>query len=416
MFLKMKKPEILKIRQRYLKRIAPFIGKSILKILSGQRRVGKTFLIFQIIDQIKELNPDANIICINCEDLDFSFIRNGKELNSYILSKWKEGVSNHIFIDEIQEIEEYEKTLSSLLLKPGNDIYLTFNNANLLSGEFAGLLIGKYVEFNIYSLSYPEFLDFHNTTDSSENFRLFAKYGGLPFLRNLKLTDEVAWEYLRSIYTTIIFRDVVLRNNINNNLIFDRYVRYVAENSGSPFFPKKISEFISSRRITDFIRKQQSVISSVQIQKYTSHLADAFLIRKVNRLDVSTGKELENGEKYYFDNTGIRNAIAGFKALDKARIYQNIVFNHLLYLGFDVKAGVFSGNEIDFIATRLNEKIYILVTGNIETEKTFEKEFSFLLKIKDNYPKWIVTENEFSGNSIEGISIIPIREFLLKDF
>jgi predicted AAA+ superfamily ATPase len=412
----MKKPETLKIRHRYLKRIDPFIGKSILKILSGQRRVGKTFLIFQIIDQIKEQNPDANIICINCEDLDFSFIRNGKELNSYILSKWKDGVSNHIFIDEIQEIEEYEKTLSSLLLKPGNDIYLTFNNANLLNSELAGLLIGKYVEFSIYSLSYPEFLDFHNIPDSSDNFRLFAKYGGLPFLRNLKLTDEVAWEYLRSIYTTIIFRDVVLRNNINNNLIFDRYVKYVAENSGSPFFPKKISEFISSKRISDFIRKQQSVISSVQIQKYTSHLADAFLIRKVNRLDVSTGKELENGEKYYFDNTGIRNAIAGFKTLDKERIYQNIIFNHLLYLGFEVKAGVFSGNEIDFIANRLNEKIYILVTGHIEDTKSFEKEYGFLMKIKDNYPKWVITENEFSGNSIEGIKVIPIREFLMLEF
>jgi len=411
----MKLPETLFLRHKYLRKIEPFIGKSIIKILTGQRRVGKSFLLFQLIQHHREINEDANIIYINCEDLDFSFIRNGKELNTYILSKWKEGVTNHIFIDEIQEIEEYEKTLSSLLLKPGNDIYLTFNNAGLLHGEFANLLIGKFVEFQIYSLSYPEFLQFHQIGDTSDNFRLYTRYGGLPFLYHLKLTDEVAWEYLKNLYTTIIFRDVVIKNNISNNLIFDRFVKYVADNSGSPFFPKKIGDFISSKRISDYLKKQQAVISSVQVQKYTNHLADSFLIRKVNRLDIVSGKELENGEKYYFDNIGIRNAIAGFKSTEKSKIYQNIVFNHLQYTGFEVKSGVFSGNEVDFVASRMNEKMYLMITGNIDDQKSFEKQFGFLLKIKDNYPKWVITENEFGGNSLDGIKIITLRDFLMME-
>lgn len=411
----MKLPETLHLRHKYLRRIEPFIGKSIIKILAGQRRVGKSFLIFQLIQHLREINEDANIIYINCEDLDFSFIRNGKELNTYIQSKWKDGVTNHIFIDEIQEIEDFEKTLSSLLLKPGNDIYLTFNNAGLLHGEFANLLIGKFVEFPVYSLSYPEFLQFHQLGDTSDNFRLYTRYGGLPFLYHLKLTDEVAWEYLKNLYTTIIFRDVVIKNNISNNLIFDRFVKYVADNSGSPFFPKKIGDFISSKRISDYLKKQQAVISSVQVQKYTNHLADSFLIRKVNRLDIVSGKELENGEKYYFDNIGIRNAIAGFKTTEKTRIFQNIVFNHLQYAGFEVRSGVFSGNEVDFVASRMNEKMYLMITGNIDDQKSFEKQFGFLLKIKDNYPKWVITENEFGGNSLDGIKIISLRNFLLME-
>jgi predicted AAA+ superfamily ATPase len=271
------------------------------------------------------------------------------------------------------------------------------------------------VEFPVYSLSYPEFLQFHQKENTTDNFRLYCRYGGLPFLYHLKLNDEVAWEYLKNLYTTIIFRDVVIKNNISNNLIFDRFVKYIADNSGSPFFPKKIGDFISSKRISDYLKRQQAVISSVQIQKYTNHLADSFLIKKVNRLDIVSGKELENGEKYYFDNIGIRNAIAGFKATEKAKIYQNIVFNHLQYLGFEVKSGVFSGNEVDFVASRMNEKMYLMITGNIEDQKSFEKEFGFLLKIKDNYPKWVITENDFGGNSLDGIKIISLRDFLMLD-
>jgi predicted AAA+ superfamily ATPase len=392
-------------RQTYLSRVKPFVGKPIAKVFTGQRRVGKSFMLFQIMQLIREKDPEANIIYINKEDIAFDEIRTAADLNHYILENSVEQKKNYIFIDEIQEIPEFEKAVRSLLLNENNDIYITGSNARLLSGELATMLAGRTIEINIYSLSYEEFLTFHRLPDSDESLQKYFKYGGLPYLINLKLNDEVVFEYLKNIYTTILYRDVISRYNIRSTNFLERLVRFLADNIGSLFSAKKISDFLKSQKIN---------VAHNQVQAFTDHLAHAFLVHKVARYDVKGKRIFETGEKYYFENSGIRNAVAGYKPGDKAKLLENIVYNQLLYKNYEVKAGSLNANEIDFVATKNNETTYLQVTLQMEEDKTMEREFGNLLKIKDNFPKMVITLNDQTLNSYKGITLMTVREFLLN--
>lgn len=212
----MKLPQTLINREVYIRRIQPFMRKNIAKVLIGQRRVGKSFLLFQLMDKVQQEEPDANIIYLNFEDFAFSQIKSAEDMYTYISSRLVEGKYNYIFIDEIQEVEHFEKVVRSLLLNPFNDVYITGSNAKMLSGELATYLSGRYVEFKVYSLSYLEFLQFHRLENTRKSLDLYSRYGGLPYLINLPLTDEVVNEYLKSVYSTIVFRDVVSRYNLRN--------------------------------------------------------------------------------------------------------------------------------------------------------------------------------------------------------
>jgi predicted AAA+ superfamily ATPase len=379
--------------------------KPLIKVLSGQRRVGKSYLLFQLIRRIQEEENVANIIYINKEDLSFDSIRNAQDLNSFILSQSVKNGRNYIFIDEIQDILEFEKALRSLLLDPNNDIYITGSNAKMLSGELATFLSGRYIEFTILSLSYPEFLQFHNITDNVESLMSYFKYGGLPYLVNLPLTD-LAFEYLKSIYSTIVFRDVVSRYNIRNTVFIEKLLVFLADNIGSIF---------SAKRISDFLKSQHTNISHSQIHLYTSYLANSFLIHKVSRYDIKGRRIFESGEKYYFENLGLRNTIIGFNPNDLGKIMENVVYNHLLYLEWEIKTGALNSNEVDFVCTRNGETLYVQVALTLGDEKTVEREFGNLLKIPDNYPKIVVTNDQFFGNSYSGIRHIYIRDFLLSN-
>ncbi len=392
-------------RDSYIKRIIPFMRKPLIKVLTGQRRVGKSFLLFQLIQQIQQEDKNANIIYINKEDMDFEFITTASELNLHILSQTKSNARNYIFIDEIQEITDFEKALRSLLLDENNDIYITGSNAKMLSGELATFLSGRYIEFKIYSLSYGEFLSFHNLNDSAESYELYARYGGLPYLRNLELREEVVSEYLKSIYSTIVFRDVVSRYNLRNADFLEKLLRFLAQNIGSLFAAKNIS---------DYLKSQHATVSVNQIQTYVDYLANAFLIHRVERYDLVGKKIFSIGEKYYFENTGIRNAVCGYKPNDRGKLLENIVYNHLLYKGYNIKVGINRDEEIDFICEKDSEKLYVQVALQLDDEKTIVREFGNLLKIKDNYPKMVITESDFEGNSYEGITHQSVRKFLLQ--
>lgn len=396
-------PAAIKKRDVYIRRIKPFVRKPIIKVLTGQRRVGKSYLLFQLIGEIQTAEPDANIIYINKEDMAFDFIRSPSDLHTYVLSQLKESSRNYIFIDEIQDIPEFEKALRSLLLNEQNDIYITGSNARMLSGELATYLSGRYVEFTVYSLSYLEFLQFHNLEDSTLCYDLYARYGGLPYLINLELTDEVANEYLKSIYSTIVYRDVVSRYNLRNTAFLERLVQFISENIGSLF---------SAKNISDYLKSQQTAISVNQILNYVEYLSSAFLIHRVERYDIIGKRIFEIGEKYYFENMGIRNIVVGYRLPDKAKILENIVYNQLLYLGYSVKVGNIGSSEIDFVCEKSSEKLYIQVALRLDKEQTTEREFGNLLKIQDNYPKIVITEEEFHGNTYEGIKNISVREFL----
>lgn len=398
-------PEDLIQRKAYTSKLKPFIRKPLVKVLTGQRRVGKSYILFSLIRDILDEDSDANIIYINSEDLQFRFIDSAEALVKYIRDKSLSGKINYIFIDEIQDINEFEKGIRSLLLDKKNDIYITGSNAKLLSGELATLLGGRTIEIKIHSLSYSEFIQFHKLEATDDSLELFYLYGGLPFLINLKLTNEIVFEYLRNMYNTIIFRDVVARYNLRNTHFLEQLIMFLADNTGSLF---------SSKRISDFLKSQKVMIPHNQVQAYTGYLTDAFIINKVLRYDLQGKKIFETGEKYYFEDSGIRNAIIGYKAGDKAKLIENIVYNELCFRGYDVKTGWKKNLETDFVATRNNETLYIQVTLTLDNEEIIKREFGNLLLIEDNYPKMVISADKQYRNTIKGIEHKNIRSFLTE--
>ncbi len=391
-------------RENYINKLIPFIDKDIIKVLIGQRRVGKSYMLFQIIEHIIKKNPTANIIYINKELIDFDFIKDYKDLIEYIRSNSIDE-KNYLFIDEIQDIEGFEKALRSLSAEGKYDIYCTGSNAQLLSGDIAGLLSGRSIEIKIFSLSFKEFLKFHKLSDSDDALHKYIKYGGLPYLINLKLDDNVIFDYLKNIYSTILFKDVVSNQNIRNVYFLEKLVQYIADNTGS---------IVSAKKISDFLKSQKINISSQVVLNYLTHLTNALLVFKVMRAEIQGKKIFETGEKYYFEDIGLRNSIVGFKQIDIAKILENVVYLQLLISGYDVSIGKLGENEIDFVAEKNGEKKYFQVAYLLSDKTTIEREFGNLLKIKDNYPKYVISMDKIQGNTYEGIQQISLHEFLLK--
>ncbi|WP_262492792.1 ATP-binding protein [Paenimyroides marinum] len=384
-------------------KVEPFIGKSLIKVFTGQRRVGKSHLLFQLMAIIKEKDSESNIIYINKEDLAFRAIKNASDLNNYVLENLSETEKNYVFIDEIQEIEHFEDALRSLLLNNSIDLYCTGSNAELLSGDIAGRLSGRFIEIQVYSLTYTEFLTFQQIGDTDESLQKYMKYGGLPYLKHIALEDNVVFEYLKNIYSTIVFRDIINRYAVRNTPFLEQLIFFLASNIGSIFSAKKIS---------DFLKSQKTNIAPNQVQIYVQHLASAFLIHQVKRYDVEGKRLFEIGEKYYFENLGIRNALWGYRPQDIGKIMENVVYNHLVAHNYTVNVGILGANEIDFIAEKNGEKVYIQVALSLLEEKTIQREFGNLQKIKDNYPKMVITMDTFSGNTIGGIAAIDLKSFL----
>ncbi|MDR0745742.1 MAG: ATP-binding protein [Mediterranea sp.] len=375
----------------------------IVKVMIGHRRVGKSFILFQLIELIRQEKADANIIYINKEDIEFDDMTNYKELHEYISKRLVSDRKNYIFIDEIQNITDFKIAIRSLVLDDNNDIYITGSNSEMFSGDLANELGGRYVEFRIYSLSYLEFLDFHKLSNTDESLERYTHFGGLPYLIHLPLEETVIMEYIRSIYSTIVLRDVVERKSIRNTAFLEQLIRFLANNTGSLF---------SSKSISDFLKSQNINMTANLIGEYVDALAEAFVVHRINRYDIVGKKLFERKEKYFFENMGIRNAIAGYKYQDRAKRLENLVCNHLLYCSYDVKVGALSPEEIDFVCTRGGETLYIQVAVELSLPDTIEREFGNLLKIKDNYPKIVVSAERSFENSYEGIEHIYIRDFL----
>jgi len=399
-FLKYKKPYI--ARDRLIEKVNPFIDKDIIKIFTGQRRVGKSYLLFQIGDWILQENSNANIIYINKELVDFDFIQNYQDLTAYVEAKSAANY-NYLFIDEVQDILRFELALRSLLAGGKTDIFCTGSNSQLLSGDISGYLSGRSIEINVYSLSYNEFIIFHKIEESSQTFLKYLRYGGLPYLIHLKLEDHIIFDYLRNIYSTILYKDVVNRFNVRNTYFLEQLIKFLADNTGQLF---------SAKRISDFLKSQKVSVSVQAILNYIDHLRQSFMIFQVSRKDIAGRKIFETGHKYYFEDLGLRNSIIGFRQADIAKILENIVFVHLLIHGYQVTIGNLGNLEIDFVAERFDEKIYIQVTYFTATQETYNREAGNLLKINDNYPKYIVSMDELPASNANGIIHMNIREFL----
>ncbi len=394
------------LRPKYFDRIKPFMDKELIKVFIGQRRVGKSYLLFQIMDYVKKLNSDVNIIYINKELADFDVIRDNETLYAYVKSKTRKNETNYIFIDEVQLIDKFELTLKSLVAEGNFDIYITGSNANLLSSELATLLSGRYIEIKVFPLDYTEFLTFHKLKDNTESFNKYVKYGGMPYLKNLQLEDDIIFEYLQNIYQAILYKDVVARNKVRNVNFLENLINFLAKNIGSP---------VSATSISKYLKSQNVRMAATTVIDYLHFLANAFIIGSVSKYDIQGKKIFSQSEKFYYTDIGIRNAITGFSPFDLGQIIENLVFNHLQNHNYKVYQGRIRDLEIDFVAQKKGETYYFQVALNISKVQTLKREVGNLLKIRDNYPKYLITFDEIVGSSFEGVKHLPLRIFL-SDF
>jgi len=390
-------------RNLYLDKIKPYFNKKLIKVLTGQRRVGKSYVLQLLINEIKKQNPDANIIYIDKEKYEFDYLRTHSQLMDYI-NIVKNNNMNYLFIDEVQDIEGFERVLRSLHNEDNFDIYCTGSNANIFSSELATYLSGRQIIFHISSLNFNEFCIFHKLEKTQESLYKYMKIGGLPYLIHLPTDENIIFEYLNNINSTILFRDIINRNQIRDPRFLTDLLKFLADNIGSLFSANKISEYLRNQKISKNV---------ALILDYISHIENAFFINRLQRTDIQGKRQFEIGEKYYFEDIGLRNSIIGFRPDDIAKIIENLVFLHLRNLGYDLKIGVLENREIDFVATKNGEKIYVQVTYILANENVIEREFGNLLKIEDNYPKYVISFDNFSTpNTFKGIKHITLLDFL----
>jgi predicted AAA+ superfamily ATPase len=392
-------------RDIYLSRVKPYIDKDLIKVFSGQRRVGKSYLLLQVMRFIENRDVPSHFIHINKEDYRFDKLKNDNDLYHHIQEKRSTTQKNYIFIDEIQEITGFEKVLRDLNSSPDYDIYCTGSNSNMLSGELATHLSGRYIEINVHSLSFPEFMQFHQLEKSHETLFKFLRYGGLPYLIHLEMEDEIVFGYLKSIFNTIILKDVVSRHNIRNVNFLERLIKFLADNTG---------QILSAKKISDYLKSQQIKLSTNSVLNYLSFLSEAYFIRPASRFDVIGKRLFEIQEKYYFEDLGLRHTLCGFRQVDMGKILENVIFNHLEYCGYNVMVGKLGDREIDFVAVKGNSTVYIQACYLLPDEKVIEREFGNLLAIKDNYRKIVVSLDEFASGDIKGIEHLHLLDFLTK--
>ena len=390
-------------RDHYVSRITPFINKNLIKVIVGQRRVGKSYMLLQIIKEIKKINKNANIIFVNKELHEFDIISTNTELIKYIEEKTDKKKKNYVLIDEVQDIQHFEKALRSLLVSDKYDLYITGSNAYLLSGELSTYLSGRYIEIKIFGLYYNEFLLFHKLKDTEESFMLYIKYGGLPYLYNLELREEVVFDYLKNIYAAILFKDVVSRHEIRNVALLESLVKFLADNVGN---------LLSAKSISDFLKSQRIAISPSVLLNYLKWLQEAFFVFKAYRSEIAGKKILEIGQKYYFEDLGLRHSLIGYRTTDIGKMLENVVYLHMKTAGYEVFVGKNKEMEIDFVCEKNNERLYIQVAYLIINEKTKEREFGNLLKIQDQHPKYVLSMDRHVSGNYKGIKHMNVRTFL----
>ena len=399
-------------RELYIEKIKPFIDKDIIKVLTGIRRSGKSVMLKLIMEELKQNGIDEKqFININFENLINRELTTADKLHKYILKKASEIKKKcYIFLDEIQEVKDWEKCINSLRVNEeyNFDIYITGSNAKLLSGELSTYLAGRYVEFVIYPFSFKEFLDTLKSIQQNisirEAFQKYIKFGGMPFLYNLVFEEEPSLQYLNDIYSSIILKDITQRNKIRDTDLLERVINYLIMNVGNNFSATSISKFFKSEN-----RK----VSVETILNYIKAAEEAFLIYKVSRDDLIGKKILNVNEKYYIADHGIRESIFESNQRDINQIFENIIYLELLRKGYNIRVGKVDNLEIDFVCTKGNEKLYIQVAYLLASHETIEREFSSLEKINDNYPKYVISMDEFDM-SRNGIRHINIIDFLMK--
>jgi uncharacterized protein len=406
-------------RNQYLEKIRAFIDKPVIKVITGMRRTGKSFFLKQIIDELKARNVKENqILFIDKDSLVFDHIKDYKDLENCTKNFFKKQKKRYLFIDEVQEIDEWQKAIVSFFNENNTDIFITGSNAHMLSSELATRLSGRYVEFPIYSLSFKEFLDDFRqnpSKDLEEEFQLYIKFGGLPAIHCFELKQESIYPYIASIFDTVVLKDVVAKNEIRNIRLLESIIDFVLENIGSTF---------SAKSIADYLKSQKLSVGVETIQNYLAYLEAAYIVQKVPRYDLKGKRILEIYEKYYLNDLGIRHARLGLREDDISDYLENLVYYELIRRGYKVTIGKLSNLEIDFIAEKDGEKIYLQVCYTLYGEKKAGKSvrerelepFIKLLQEGDFNTKILISADKiFASNEKELFRSINIIEFLLFD-
>lgn len=396
-------------RNQYTDKIVPFIKTGMIVVLTGQRRVGKSCILLQL-KSLYENSANSNVIYINKENVAFDNIRSYTELSEYVNRHYASDKDNYLFIDEIQEISEFERALRSFQLEEKFKIVVTGSNAKMLSGELSTILAGRYIEFHIQGLSYNEFIEFHGLSDSDETLMSYLNYGGLPQLHRLGLeNNDLIIDYLRNISNTIILKDVVAREQIRNISSLQNLIAFIADNIG---------KLVSASSISKYMKTQQMDVTTTVVLNYLSFFCNAFIINKIPRYDIHGKRLLESNDKYYFEDLGLRNILVGNNRVgDIEKLMENVIYLHLKNQGFTIAVGQFRQTEIDFVVQKNGQTMYFQATYLLASEETINREFGNLQLIHDNYPKYVVSLDDFNQDvTKEGIIHLNLRKFLQMSF
>ena len=398
-------------REQYMSRIRPFIGTDLIKVMTGIRRCGKSVMLELIKQELIESGVHSNqFISINFEDMNYAHLQTAKALHDEI-TKIAAGIDGkvYLFFDEIQEVTDWEKCINSFRVSLNCDIYITGSNAKLLSGELATYLGGRYVEFVIYPFSFAEFMELYKTITPDETIQqCFQKYllaGGMPYLANIRYVDAPSKQYLHDLFNSVQLKDIVKRNKIRDVDLLERIIAYVMTNVGTTF---------SAASLAKFLKSEQRTVAPETILNYIRHCCDAYLFYQVKREDLQGKQILASNEKYYIADHGIREAVFGGNMKEINLTLENIVYMELLRRGYGVTVGRSGDKEIDFVCHKRNDKLYVQVTYLLASEETIQREFGAYHNIRDNFPKYVVSLDEFDM-SRNGIKHRNIRDFLLAD-
>lgn len=392
-------------REIYMNKVRPFFDKELVKILVGMRRCGKSVMLHLIQEELKRRGAaPEQFICVNFESAKNKELKDADALYAFLSEKARqiEGKA-YIMLDEIQEVNEWQTCINSLLVDLDVDIYITGSNAKLLSGELATYLAGRYVEIKIYPFSFQEVLSMDPHTDERELFMRYLQYGGMPFLYTAGLMQEHAITYLTDIYNSVVLKDVVQRNAIRDTDLLDRMITFVLSNIGAEF---------SAKSISDYMKSENRKVAPETVYNYLQACENAYLLHRVKRQNLIGKTILKTQEKFYVSDQGLREAVYGFNTRDIERVLENIVYMELLRRGYNITVGNIAGKEVDFVAEHREKKLYVQVTYVMADEKTREREFASLLSIPDNYPKYVVSMLDDADFSRDGIIHKNIRTFL----
>ena len=396
-------------RPEYIQEIRKYYGKQTIIVLTGQRRVGKSYV---LLDLKRELSsaPENNVIFIDKEKKAWKDIKTDSDLNDYIDVRINPAKTNYILIDEVQEIKDFENSLRDYRTEDKVEIVVTGSNAETLSSDLSSKLGGRHHEIYVQSLCYMDFLRFHSLTDSDESLQKFIETGGLPGLRQHDLEDfDDVRTYCEDVLNTALVKDIILKHKIRNASFLYNLVKFLADNTG---------KLISATSISKYMRGRQESVSTDLALRYIKYLCDAYIIHKVERFEIRGKRLLESNDKYYFEDVGIRNTqtMVG-RDTDIEKVIENIIFQQLVYYGYKVNVGQMQASEIDFVCTKGASRIYIQASYLISSEETREREFGTLKKIKDNYPKYVISMTPLvTRTDDDGIIHLSLREFLVRGF